>query len=53
MDNASATGNGAGGHIHFNPDEQAEFDAWDKLSDEAWAMIDWWEADEKIARDSD
>jgi hypothetical protein len=26
--------------IPFTPEEQAEFDAWDKLSDEAWAMID-------------
>ena len=34
----------------FTPDEQAEFDDWDKLGDEAWAMIDWGEGE--IARDS-
>ena len=34
----------------FTPEEQAEFDAWDKLSDEAWASIDWGEGE--IARDS-
>jgi hypothetical protein len=34
----------------FTPDEQAEFDGWDKLGDEAWAMIDWGEGE--IARDS-
>ena len=26
---------------------QNELDAWDRASDEAWAMIDKWEADEK------
>ena len=36
--------------IPFTPDEQAEFDAWDKLSDEAWSQIDWGEGE--IARDS-
>ncbi len=34
----------------FTPDEQAEFDLWDKLGDETWALIDWGEGD--IARDS-
>jgi hypothetical protein len=29
--------------IPFTPEEQAEFDAWDRLGDEAWAMIDEWE----------
>ena len=31
----------------FSPEEQAEFDAWEKLSDEAWAMIDGWESEER------
>lgn len=38
------------GPIPFTPEEQAEFNAWDKLSDEAWNMIDWGEGE--IARDS-
>jgi hypothetical protein len=38
------------GPIQFTPEEQAEFDAWDKLSDEAWSMIDWGEGE--IARDA-
>lgn len=29
--------------LEFTPEEQAEFDAWERLSDEAWAMIDWGE----------
>jgi hypothetical protein len=29
--------------IPFTPEEQAEFDAWDRLSDEAWPMIVEWE----------
>ena len=29
------------------PELQAELDAWDRASDEAWAMIDKWEAGEK------
>ncbi|MDB5307485.1 MAG: hypothetical protein JWO38_1687 [Gemmataceae bacterium] len=33
----------------FTPDEQAEFDAWDKLSDEAWGMIDRWENEDDHA----
>jgi hypothetical protein len=36
--------------IPFTPEEQAEFDAWEKLSDEAWSQIDWGEGE--IARDS-
>ena len=28
------------------PELQAEFAQWDKASDEAWAMIDQWEAEE-------
>jgi hypothetical protein len=32
-------------HI-FTPEEQAEFDAWDKLSDEALALIDEWEKED-------
>ncbi len=27
----------------FATEEQAEFEAWDKLGDESWAMIDTWE----------
>ncbi|HUR53966.1 MAG TPA: hypothetical protein VMZ71_07535 [Gemmataceae bacterium] len=38
------------GPIPFTPEERAEFEAWDRLSDEAWAMIDWGEGE--IARDS-
>ena len=34
----------------FTPEEQAEFDAWDQLSAEAWEHIDWGEGE--IARDS-
>jgi hypothetical protein len=29
------------------PELQSELDQWDKASDEAWAMIDEWEADEQ------
>ncbi len=36
--------------VAFTPEEQAEFDAWDRLSAEAWASIDWGEGE--IARDS-
>ena len=32
------------------PEEAAELAAWEQLSDEAWAMIDWGEGE--IARDS-
>lgn len=35
--------------IPFTPEEQVEFDEWDKLSDEAWAMIDWGDENEPIA----
>jgi hypothetical protein len=38
------------GPIPFTDEERAEFAAWDKLGDEAWAMIDWGEGE--IARDS-
>ena len=34
----------------FTAEEQAEFDAWDRLSAGAWATIDWGEGE--IARDS-
>jgi len=34
----------------FTSEEQAESDAWDKLSDEGWSQIDWGEGE--IARDS-
>lgn len=33
----------------FTPEEQAEYDGWEKLGDEAWAMIDEWEKEEKDA----
>lgn len=36
--------------IEFTPEERAEFEAWEKLSDEAWSQIDW--GDGEIARDS-
>ena len=36
--------------IPFTFEEQAESDAWDKLSDEGWSQIDWGEGE--IARDS-
>jgi hypothetical protein len=29
------------------PELEAELDQWDKASDEAWAMIDRWEAEER------
>jgi hypothetical protein len=35
--------------IPFSLEEQAEFDEWDKLSDEAWAMIDWGDPNEPVA----
>jgi hypothetical protein len=34
------------GPIPFTPEEQAEFDAWERLGDEAWAMIDQWERED-------
>jgi hypothetical protein len=30
----------------FTAEEQTEFEAWDKLGDEAWAMIEKWEKEE-------
>jgi len=36
--------------IPFTPEEAAEFAGWERLGDEAWAMIDW--GDGEIARDS-
>jgi len=36
--------------LEFTPEERAEFEAWEKLSDEAWGQIDWGEGE--IARDS-
>jgi hypothetical protein len=38
------------GPIPFTPEERAEFEAWDRLSDEAWSKIDWGEGE--IARDA-
>ena len=34
------------GPADVTPELQAEWEQWDKASDEAWAMIDRWEADE-------
>jgi hypothetical protein len=34
----------------FTPEEEAEFAGWRELGDEAWAMIDKWEAEE-VAKD--
>jgi hypothetical protein len=34
----------------FTPEEAAEFAGWERISDEAWAMIDWGEGE--IARDA-
>ncbi len=36
--------------FEFTQEERAEFDAWERLSDEAWSQIDWGEGE--IARDS-
>jgi hypothetical protein len=36
--------------LEFTPEERAEFEAWERLSDEAWSQIDWGEGE--IARDS-
>lgn len=33
----------------FTPEEQAEYDGWEKLGDEAWSMIDEWEKEERDA----
>lgn len=30
-----------------SPELQAEFDAWDRVGDEAWAQVDQWEREEK------
>jgi hypothetical protein len=35
------------GPIPFTPEEQAEFAGWDILGDEAWAMIDEWEKEDR------
>ena len=32
--------------IPFTPEEAAEFAGWEKLGDEAWAMIDEWEKED-------
>lgn len=32
--------------LPFTPEEQAEFDAWQGLRDEAWAKIDEWEKED-------
>jgi hypothetical protein len=33
--------------VEMPPELQSELDQWDKASDEAWAMIDEWEAEEQ------
>jgi hypothetical protein len=35
------------GPADVTPELQSELDQWDKASDEAWAMIDQWEAEEQ------
>jgi hypothetical protein len=34
------------GPADVTPELQSEWDQWDKVSDEAWAMIEQWEAEE-------
>ncbi len=36
--------------LEFTPEERAEFEAWDRLSEEAWRQIDW--GDEGAADDA-
>ena len=36
--------------LEFTTEERAEWEGWEKLSDEAWSQIDWGEGE--IARDS-
>lgn len=33
----------------FTPEERAEWEAWERLGDEAWAMLDRWEAEADAA----
>jgi hypothetical protein len=35
--------------LEFTPEERAEFAGWEKLGDEAWAMIDEWEKEDENA----
>jgi hypothetical protein len=35
------------GPPEMTPELQAELAQWEQASDEAWAMIDWWEADDR------
>lgn len=35
--------------IPFTPEGRAEFEMWERLSEEAWSMIDWGDANEPIA----
>ncbi|VTT99908.1 unnamed protein product [Gemmataceae bacterium] len=35
--------------LPFTPEEQAEFEAWERLSDEAWEQIDWGDQEEPNA----
>jgi hypothetical protein len=32
----------------FTPEERAEWEQWERLSDEAWAMIEKWEAEDDV-----
>lgn len=42
-----------GNVVYLTPEERVEFEMWERLGDEAWAMIDGWEKEDGIARDSD
>lgn len=35
------------GKADVTPELQSELDQWDKVSDEAWSMIDQWEVEEQ------
>ena len=43
------TFDGGGNPVEMTAEELKEFEAWEKLGDEAWAMIDWGEGE--IARE--
>ena len=32
----------------LTPEVRAEFDAWERVGDEAWALIDQWEREERL-----
>lgn len=37
----------AGAPFEIGPELQAEFDAWERAGEEAWALINRWEQEEK------